>query len=148
MVSRWFSQRKYQRKIHRDHILKTLFQQWERKQKGMTYGELINQFQGKASTTKKHINSLMKGGFLLSGDNHLSLTATGFTEARRIVRLHRLWELYLSKYLNLAPDHVHAMAEKMEHIITPELEAQLDASLDYPRADPHQSTIPRDSDDI
>jgi len=148
MVSRWFSQRKYQRKIHRDHILKTLFQQWERKEKGMTYGELINQFQGKASTTKKYINSLEKRGFLLADDSHITLTTAGFTEARRIVRLHRLWELYLSKYLNLAPDHVHVMAEKMEHIITPELEAQLDASLDYPEADPHQSTIPRDSDDI
>ena len=148
MVSRWISQRSYQRKIHRDHILKTLFQQWEKKQTGMTYGELINQFQGKASTTNHYINSLTKNSLLSQNDNVINLTSEGFTEAKRIVRLHRLWELYLSQYLNLAPDHVHEMAEKMEHLITPELEAQLDASLDYPKADPHQSIIPRDNDDL
>lgn len=148
MVSRWFSQRSYQKKIHNDHILKTLFQTWERKHTGLTQGELINQFQGRASTTKNYINSLTKKGLLTQDNDIVRLTAAGFTEAKRIVRLHRLWELYLSKYLNLAPDHVHEMAEKMEHIITPELEAQLDASLNYPKADPHHSHIPRDYDDI
>lgn len=144
MVSKWFSQRSYQKKIHKDHILKTLFQTWERKHNGLTQGELINQFQGRASTTKKYINSLTQKGYLIQDNNTILLTSAGFTEAKRIVRLHRLWELYLSKYLNVAPDHVHEMAEKMEHIITPELEAQLDASLDFPNADPHHSHIPRD----
>ncbi|KEO71734.1 metal ABC transporter permease [Anditalea andensis] len=146
MVSRWYSQRKYQKKIHMDHILKTLFLHWEKKQQGMTQGELINQFQGKASTTRQYINHLINKDHLSATEHYITLTPSGFTEAKRIVRLHRLWEVYLSKYLNLAPDHVHDMAEKMEHLLTPDLEAQLEASLDYPATDPHQSTIPRDHD--
>jgi manganese/zinc/iron transport system permease protein len=32
----------------------------------------------------------------------------------------------------------------MEHILTPEIEAKLDAYLNFPTTDPHQSIIPRD----
>jgi manganese/zinc/iron transport system permease protein len=58
------------------------------------------------------------------------------------VRLHRLWELYLTEYLHLAPDHVHDDAETMEHIITPEIEKQLENRLQKPKYDPHHTEIP------
>ena len=58
------------------------------------------------------------------------------------MRLHRLWELYLTSKVNIAPDHVHDDAETMEHLITPELEAELERQLDYPQRDPHASNIP------
>ena len=71
----------------------------------------------------------------------------GYTEAgrlkgQRVVKLHRLWELYLSKYMKIAPDHVHEDAETIEHIITPELERQLEHLLEYPETDPHEEKIP------
>jgi manganese/zinc/iron transport system permease protein len=53
-----------------------------------------------------------------------------------------LWELYLTEYLRIAPDHVHEDAETIEHIITPELERRLEEQLKYPKLDPHQSQIP------
>jgi manganese/zinc/iron transport system permease protein len=59
-----------------------------------------------------------------------------------VVRLHRLWEVYLTQRLRMAPDHIHPQAETMEHLITPELEAQLIHELDAPEVDPHQSKIP------
>ena len=71
------------------------------------------------------------------------LTEKGKILAQRVVRLHRLWELYLSRYLHLAADHVHQDAEAIEHIITPEIEAQLEKELDFPDKDPHDSVIPR-----
>jgi manganese/zinc/iron transport system permease protein len=61
-----------------------------------------------------------------------------------MVRLHRLWEVYLSERLNLAADHVHDDAEHIEHILTPELEAELESILARPRFDPHRSPIPYD----
>lgn len=71
------------------------------------------------------------------------LTTLGIEKAQHVVRLHRLWELYLSQHLNIASDHVHDDAEAMEHLLTPELEQQLDILLGYPTIDPHNSTIPR-----
>jgi len=42
-----------------------------------------------------------------------------------VVRLHRLWEMYLNERMNFKSDHIHPNAETMEHDITPELEAEL-----------------------
>ena len=50
--------------------------------------------------------------------------------------------------MNIAPDHVHDSAEKLEHILTPELEALLENRLNYPKLDPHQEAIPRDNDEL
>ncbi|MBI4211905.1 MAG: metal ABC transporter permease, partial [Deltaproteobacteria bacterium] len=61
--------------------------------------------------------------------DHWSLTQQGFDEAKRLIRRHRLWELYLSRYLHLSKGQVHADAEEIEHILTPELERELDALL-------------------
>lgn len=53
------------------------------------------------------------------------LTAAGKDKGAAIDRLHRLWELYLTQYLRIKPDHVHDDAESIEHIITPELAEEL-----------------------
>ena len=71
------------------------------------------------------------------------MTNEGFEKGKRITRLHRLWELYLTKYLRIAPDHVHEDADTIEHVITPELEARLERLLEYPTEDPHLSEIPK-----
>ncbi|MBN4067308.1 metal ABC transporter permease [Simkania negevensis] len=54
------------------------------------------------------------------------LTAVGNERAARIVRLHKMWELYLVDYLGVGGERVHKSAEEMEHIITPELEKELE----------------------
>jgi len=71
-----------------------------------------------------------------------ALTEFGVTRAARVTRLHRLWELYLTRKLEIAPDHVHDDAEEIEHILTPELERRLEALLEHPEEDPHASRIP------
>ena len=43
-------------------------------------------------------------------------------KAASIVRVHRLWELYLTERLGFPAEKVHRTAEEMEHIITPEME--------------------------
>lgn len=76
----------------------------------------------------------------------MALTDQGVEEGKRLTRLHRLWELYLIKYVKVAPDHVHDDAEAIEHIITPEIEAELVALLDSPDQDPHNKSIPYSGD--
>ena len=75
-----------------------------------------------------------------------ALTEQGRTEGRRVVRLPRLWELYLTERLGMAADHIHTHAETMEHIITPEIEALIVKELGNPEVDPHQSPIPYEED--
>jgi ABC-type Mn2+/Zn2+ transport system permease subunit/Mn-dependent DtxR family transcriptional regulator len=70
------------------------------------------------------------------------LTPQGLEEARRIVRNHRLWELFLTQEANLASDHVHADAEYIEHVLPKDVLRKLEQMLDSPAADPHGRPIP------
>lgn len=70
------------------------------------------------------------------------LTKDGQIRAAKIVRLHRLWELYLVDYLGIGAEKVHRNAEEMEHILNPELEVKLTALLHDPKEDPHHQPIP------
>lgn len=70
------------------------------------------------------------------------LTVDGMRKAQQIVRLHRLWEVYLSTCLGASSEKVHRSAEEMEHILTPELEIKLLELMGNPTLDPHQQPIP------
>jgi len=71
-----------------------------------------------------------------------SLTAKGEEAALRVIRRHRLLELYLNRYLGVPWDRVHDEAERMEHVISPYLEERIDAALGHPQFDPHGDPIP------
>jgi manganese/zinc/iron transport system permease protein len=91
---------------------------------------------------QRTLEKLSRQGLLENKAGKYSLSPSGRHEAMRVVRLHRLWELYLNLRVNIAQDHVHHDAEAIEHIITPELEEALLKELGYPSLDPHSSVIP------
>jgi len=70
------------------------------------------------------------------------LTGSGISEARRVIRRHRLLELFLTKVLGLDWSEVDAEAEALEHAISPRLEAAIAAHLGEPLEDPHGHPIP------
>ncbi len=72
----------------------------------------------------------------------VTLTNAGKAIALEVIRHHRLLELYLFKALGMPWDGVHDEAEKLEHVISEEMEARMDAYLGYPTSDPHGSPIP------
>lgn len=71
------------------------------------------------------------------------LTAAGQALALRVVRRHRLIELFLVKTLKLSWDEVHEEAENMEHAVSDLLVDRIDAYLEHPQFDPHGDPIPR-----
>jgi manganese/zinc/iron transport system permease protein len=85
---------------------------------------------------------LRRSGFIEQAQGGWKLTQEGEKQGRRVTRLHRLWEVYLTEQVSIAPDHVHDDAESIEHVLTPELELQLEALLNRPSSDPHQRAIP------
>jgi DtxR family Mn-dependent transcriptional regulator len=70
------------------------------------------------------------------------LTPRGITEARRVIRRHRLVELLLTRVLGLDWSEVDAEAEALEHAISPRLEQAIAAHLGEPLEDPHGHPIP------
>ena len=70
------------------------------------------------------------------------LTVAGEKVAVEVIRHHRLLELYLAQTLGLDVDHVHAEADRLEHVISEELEARIDRALGFPTHDPHGDPIP------
>ncbi len=59
-----------------------------------------------------------------------------------VIRHHRLLELYLAETLGLDVDAVHDEADRLEHVISEELEARIDRALGFPTHDPHGDPIP------
>jgi manganese/zinc/iron transport system permease protein len=57
------------------------------------------------------------------------LTAGGRAHALRITRNHRLWEQFLVSYAELAPSHVDHSADLVEHVLSPEMVAELEREL-------------------
>ena len=72
----------------------------------------------------------------------VTLTEQGRKVALEIVRHHRLIEQYLAEALKLPIDQVHAEADRLEHALSEELEAHIDAALGHPTHDPHGDPIP------
>jgi DtxR family Mn-dependent transcriptional regulator len=70
------------------------------------------------------------------------LTADGEKVAIEVIRHHRLIELYLAETLGLHVDAVHDEADRLEHVISEELEERIDRALGFPTHDPHGDPIP------
>src|SRR5437879_5434824 len=80
--------------------------------------------------------------------NGAQLSEQGISLARRVIRRHRLLELFLTRVLGLDWSEVDAEADALEHAISPRLEAALAAYLHEPLEDPHGHPIPSAKRDL
>lgn len=144
--ARLWSKKQYRLKILEENVLKIFYHLGENSKDFETKRTLADLQKKRAIPTtemQKGLQRLVKKSWITAiNKDEFQLTKTGETKAKRLVRIHRLWEVYLSKHLNIAADHVHNDAEAMEHLITPELEKELEQFLNYPKADPHNKIIP------
>jgi len=98
-------------------------------------------------TARLAIASLIRGRRLERGADGLRLTEIGRSEARELIRSHRLWEVYLEQHTAVGPDHVHGTAERLEHVTSAEMRARLARVLGSPAADPHGKDIPQEPEE-
>ena len=140
-----------QRRTAEENLLTTLYRFDEGKAAPSVWpmGELAARRGMSTPTTRSSLRRLELSGLVLgttttaaAGGSVWRLTAAGKDRAARLIRLHRLWEIYLTERLRLPADHVHGDADDVEHFLTPELEAELQRILDRPRLDPHGRLIP------
>jgi manganese/zinc/iron transport system permease protein len=71
-----------------------------------------------------------RDGFVLRGAQAVRLTQSGYAEAARLTRQHRLWELYLITHADVAPGRVDRDADDIEHVLDPEVVDQLETLLE------------------
>ncbi|MFP3940706.1 MAG: iron chelate uptake ABC transporter family permease subunit [Thermoanaerobaculia bacterium] len=95
-----------------------------------------------ASALAGAARKLEREGLVERRGDALGLTPAGRDEAAAVVRKHRLWELYLTRRLELARDHVHRDAEAMEHALSDADADRLAELLGHPEVDPHGRPIP------
>lgn len=124
-----------------ENILKIM---WRIDPNGAISLQQIAKYQSISRLYLKFILKRMVQNGWVKKTNHdfYELTLDGQQRAVKIVRLHRLWEVYLANYLGIGGERVHRNAEEMEHILTPELERELTRLLNDPKQDPHHQPIP------
>lgn len=89
------------------------------------------------------VSKLSKSGYITNKPyKGFELTKKGEAVAINLVRKHRLWEVFLMKYLNYHWNEVHNDAENLEHASSDSLIARLDDFLGNPKYDPHGDPIP------
>ena len=72
----------------------------------------------------------------------VTLTPSGRQEALRLMRIHRLWELFLTQILGISWAEVHQEAHRLEHSTSERLADRLAEFLNHPEVDPHGQPIP------
>lgn len=129
-------------KINNENILKDIYKIGNQGTQSITIKKLTEKEKYPALLLNGTLKRLEKMDYIDLVRGLVILSDKGRVAAREVIRKHRLWEIYLSKYFQLEADHLHDDAEGIEHVITPEIELHLIKLLERPETDPHQSEIP------
>ncbi|MDE0230320.1 MAG: metal ABC transporter permease [Spirochaetaceae bacterium] len=146
------------RRIRREHLLRALFEQLEGQLGAMpgvrelaampvSRGQLARRRGWSRAELVSALRGARREGWLRPESatrQDLRLSAAGAERALQVVRNHRLWELYLIRYADVATSRVDRGADRIEHVLGPELVAELEEQLDRQRdraavaASPHE----------
>jgi DtxR family Mn-dependent transcriptional regulator len=108
----------------------------------MTGANVARAMQLSAPTVHEMIGRLERDGYVTRGANKaLSFTDHGRTHAEGVVRRHRLIERFLTDVLGIPWDEVHEEAERLEHAMSPVLEARMLAAIGDAKTCPHGHPI-------
>ena len=139
VIVRSLRRRRLNQKIDRDHLLRGIYECLEsrataldQKRSGQHEVQLKELYAGRSWSGKRlrrQVHRSIHAGHVTLSDNSVRLTPAGFTEAERVVHEHRLWELYLITHAELAPSHVDVAADRIEHVLDPEMIERLEELL-------------------
>jgi ABC-type Mn2+/Zn2+ transport system permease subunit/Mn-dependent DtxR family transcriptional regulator len=147
VVVRWWQQRSRSQRVQRENTLKAIYHVLEArsfKGEGVSLRELAERRRETVEEATHQAGELRRHELatLHEDGNLIFLTPGGWQRACAIVRNHRLWELYLTNEANIASDHVHEDAEKIEHVLGEEVVRELERKLAFATTDPHGRPIP------
>lgn len=126
-----------------ENYLKAIFHLERKFQNGANTSALAEEMETKPSSVTDMLKKLAEKKLVdYKKYQGAKLTMYGKNKAVKVIRKHRLWEVFLVEKLNFSWDEVHDVAEQLEHIKSEKLTQQLDKFLEYPKRDPHGDPIP------
>lgn len=137
-LARWRRERALKRSIRQQHLLRAAYEWLERSRtvaspvgaggRTIPIDELVAQRSWSRSEVLAEIRSQYDHALVERFDDHIVvLTEAGFRFAERVTRNHRLWEIYLIEYADIAPCHVDRDADAIEHVLGEEMVHRLEA---------------------
>ncbi len=137
VIPRLLNQAALRRKEDRQHLLRAAYEILEEQADGGPVSNRsfpVEALSAKRSWTPRQLRRILH---IARREDHLErtppgrlrLSESGFGEAARVTRNHRLWESYLIQYADIAPSHVDRDADLVEHILGAELVRELEAKL-------------------
>lgn len=126
-----------------EDYLKAIFKLSGLNEEGVSTNSIAEELDTKASSVSDMVKKLSEKGLV----NYIkyqgtTLSKSGKSIALKVIRKHRLWEVFLVDKLKFGWDEIHDIAEQLEHIKSPELIDRLDDHLGNPKTDPHGDPIP------
>ncbi|MEA2293944.1 MAG: DtxR family transcriptional regulator, Mn-dependent transcriptional regulator [Solirubrobacteraceae bacterium] len=127
--------------VAEEEYLQTLF--WLQEARlPLTGANVARAMQLSPPTVHEMVGRLERDGYITrAGDKTISFTAHGEGHAEAIVRRHRLIERFLTDVLGIPWDEVHEEAERLEHAMSPVLEARMLAAIGDAKTCPHGHPI-------
>lgn len=155
VLVRSLRRRRVNRTIASQHLLRAMFEILEtpsghQPAAGVSFEQLLPKRSWSASRLRKVIEQAQLEEWVTEIGDQLRLTKRGRIEAERLTREHRLWELYLITHADVAPGRVDREADRIEHVLEPEVVAELEAMLTgetrtVPES-PHQMVVAAEQD--
>ncbi len=156
VVPRSLAQRRLLRRVGEQHLLRSVYELLETERDGVVANDFVaeNAVVTSRSWSRARVQRLARaaarGGHIELGPEGISLTAQGVRDAERLVRNHRLWEMYLITHADIAPSHVDRDADMIEHVLGPAMIAKLEVLLEAELLQQQQQTardaMPRSQD--
>lgn len=126
-----------------ENYLKAILHLQEEGDGTVTVGEIARELKvtpGTVTTMMRHLSAQRMIDY--TPRRGLKLLSKGRASAMKVVRRHRLIELFLVDILKLDWSEVHEEAEILEHVVSDRLLDRIDAMLGHPTHDPHGDPIP------
>jgi len=129
--------------LSEENHLKSIFHLSLNSDSGVSTNSIANNLNTKASSVTEMLKKLSEKSLIVYIKYHCAqLTELCIKTALKIIRKHRLWEVFLVEKLDFKWDEVHEIAEQLEHIQSEKLTNKLDKFLNFPTHDPHGDPIP------
>ena len=138
VMIRFLRQSQLEKRMGRQHLLRALYEILEG---GRVTEELIirtvpfRQIRGRRTWSDRQLRDYIRRAYnegLVEAPNKadsILLTETGLVEAKQVTRNHRLWEMYLIEYADVATSRVDRDADMVEHILGDKMVTRLENKL-------------------
>lgn len=130
VVSRLRSEYRLRRRVAEEHLLRALFELSESQLPNVPSISLQSLRDYRYWWSLDRLLERAREDELIDWSaNEVQLTPLGLRRAAQITKAHRLWELYLVRHADIAPDHVDRDADDVEHLLPESLVAKLEQEL-------------------